>query len=311
VKPGERVLLIKSIIPALLDQFDDAPLILTQFGVYIDDESWDDTPASRRRFLSEVVPRADDETLAGLRDFLIGGDQAPAQLGDDELWNGQPVHVFLSHKTEDAEWVSSVRVALASYGISGFVAHRDISPSEHWREVIKRGLKSCHVLVAVLHPNFHSNSWCDQEVGWAVGRGIPIVTVRRDVNFDRGRDGFLDEVQDIILDPKHGTGEYYLAQQIFRIAIRALPPELARRSIAEALVASSSFANTRALWPAIERQDKWEKESLDRLKYAVTTNRQVYEANVDGTLVPELIATVAEKYDPTPKPASYDDEMPF
>ncbi|SEI17122.1 MULTISPECIES: toll/interleukin-1 receptor domain-containing protein [unclassified Leifsonia] len=302
MKAGERIPLIKAAADALLAQFDDALLVLGQFGIDTEGWSWYDSDDSRRKFLLGTIQTATDTQLIDLHDFLIGSDQAPVSVSaDDDPWTELPIRVFLSHKWEDAEWVTALRSNLAKYGISAFVAHKDITPSKHWREVIKAGLRSCHMMVAVLHDDFHTSQWCDQEVGWALGRGIPIATVRRTLEFDRGEDGFLEEVQDIQLDPGKASGEMRAAQEIFRAAIRTVkPPELVRRAIAEALVTSPSFENSRNLFPAIQRQDQWEQESLDRLKYAVQTNRQVYEARVTDQPLPALIQDIVDQYEPKP-----------
>ncbi|WP_344004926.1 toll/interleukin-1 receptor domain-containing protein [Microbacterium paludicola] len=313
MKPGERIPLIKASIDALLPRMDDdATLVLNQFGAQLDGSYGRDTD-SRRSFLTWAVQELSDETLLGLHDYLVGDEQAPVSVSaDDDPWTDLPIRVFLSHKWEDAEWVSSLRSVLAKYGITAFVAHKDITPSKQWREVIKAGLRSCHMMVAVLHDDFHKSQWCDQEVGWALGRGIPIATLRRSLEFERGTDGFLEEVQDIQLDPSRGTGEWRAAQEIFRAAIRSVkPPELVRRALAEALVASPSWENTRNLWSAIARQDQWEQASLDRIKFAVQTNRQVYDAMVGERQLTALVDELVQQYEPKPIDWSTGDETPF
>jgi hypothetical protein len=312
MKPGERIPLIKVAVEALLPRMDDdAPLVLRQFGSETEG-SYSRDEGSRRNYLMWHIQELPDETLKDLHDYLVGGEQSPVSAAtDDDPWGNLPMRVFLSHKWEDAEWASSLRDTLAKFGITAFVAHKDITPSRHWREVIKAGLRSCHMMVAILHVDFHKSQWCDQEVGWALGRGIPIATLRRTPEFERGSDGFLEEVQDIRLDPSKGTGEWRAAQEIFRAAIRSVKqPELVRRSLAEALVASPSFENSRNLWPALQRQDQWEQASLDRLKYAVQTNRQVYDAVVAERSLPDLISELVEQREP--KPMSWaSDDSPF
>ena len=312
MKPGERIPLITASADALLPRLDDdAAIVLHQFGADLGG-SYTSEPSTRKAWLRWTIGELDDESLHALHDFLVGRDQAPVSVSvDDDPWGDQPLRVFLSHKWEDAEWVASLRDVLAKYGTTAFVAHKDITPSRQWREVIKAGLRSCHMLVAVLHEDFHKSQWCDQEVGWALGRGIPVATIRRTLDFERGIDGFMEEVQDIQLDPSKGTGEWRAAQEVFRAAVRSVkPPELVRRALAEAMVTSPNFENSRNLWPRIQRQEQWEQESLDRLKFAVQTNRQVYEANVAERRLPELIAELVEQFEPQPTTWNSDD-TPF
>ena len=35
-----------------------------------------------------------------------------------------------------------------------------------------------HALAALLTPDFHESRWTDQEIGWALGRGVLVVPVR-------------------------------------------------------------------------------------------------------------------------------------
>jgi hypothetical protein len=312
MKPGERISLIKGAVEALLPRMGhDADLVLHQFGAEYD-QSYGRDVESRRRYLTWSVQELENSELTALHDYVVGGEQAPVSVAaDDNPWGDQPIRVFLSHKSEDTEWVSSLRDKLTNYGITAFMSHQDINPSKHWREVIKAGLRACHMMAPTLHDDFHKSQWCDQEVGWALGRGVPIATLRRSLEFDRGLDGFLAEFQDIQLDPSKGNGEWRAAQEIFRAAIRSVkPPELVRRALAEALITSPTFKNSQNLWPAIKRQDQWEQASLDRIKYAVQTNRQVYDAKIGEETLASLVSALVEQHEPKPFPWAADDS-PF
>ena len=67
---------------------------------------------------------------------------------------------------------------LRQIGIDGFVAHVSIEPDAEWQEEIEHALLSCDVLVGLLHPGFSASYWTQQEVGWALGRGIPVQMIR-------------------------------------------------------------------------------------------------------------------------------------
>ena len=54
------------------------------------------------------------------------------------------------------------------------------------------------------------------------------------------------------------------------------------KSLVEAFVNSWSYDTTRFLWVMIANVDTFESAQLRRLEYAVETNNQVYDANVDG-----------------------------
>ena len=49
--------------------------------------------------------------------------------------------------------------------------------------------------------------------------------------------------------------------------------------------------------------ENWQPEQLRRLEYAVATNRQVYEANLDGQPIPDLVKALIERFEPPAPPA--------
>lgn len=73
---------------------------------------------------------------------------------------------------------SIVKNELSKYGISCFVAHEDIEPTKAWQDEIKNALFSMDMLVALMDDTFHESNWTDQEIGIAIGRGIPIISIK-------------------------------------------------------------------------------------------------------------------------------------
>lgn len=123
-----------------------------------------------------------------------------------------PFHfkLFLSHLSSFKKTASLLQSALKAYGISGFVAHVDIEPTKEWLEEIEAGLSSMDALAAILMPGFKESSWTDQEVGFAVGRGVLIIPIIR------GLDpyGFISKYQGL-----HAEGKLVadVADNIFKI----------------------------------------------------------------------------------------------
>lgn len=299
--------IIREIAEALLTRdWAVAQLTLDQFGF----ETWEPTYDfdSLGYFVNQVKKEPDD-MLVPLHDYLLGDDAAPT--ASDGPWNGQlPVNVFLSHIHEHRVFAGRLKSLLAHRGIDAFVAHDDIQPSQQWREVIKAALSTCHVFVAILHSGFHQSQWCDQEVGWALGRGVPVLAVRP-VGIER-RDGFLEEHQDLLLTPD--PDEPWVANQILETIVRdPRTNTLGVRALVEALVNSGSFNSTRYFFGLLHSEDAIEPEQLRRLEYAVQTNRQVYEAvfGQPPRPLPELVAELVKRHDPPPTPPPYYDGEPF
>lgn len=154
-------------------------------------------------------------------------------------------------------------------------------------------------MVAILHPEFHDSQWCDQEVGWVMGRGIPIMPVRLGPAPHR-RDGFLEEYQDCVVDLDKQAPKHWLSHRIFQAVLR--DPKTHRigvKALAEAFVNSSSFAQTDLLWELIEAEARWETEQLRRLEYAVETNSQIYNCRTAASRYPNWSRILSpERVDP-------------
>lgn len=316
VKIGERIRLLKETAHLLAQQSEtDLQLILRQHGLRTYDP-WE----YNEDFVSyaiNILEGGSDDTLVGIHEYVAGEAAALTRepTAGDPWTTGLAARVFISHVHHDKVLAGDTkRVLAARYGIEAFVAHDDITPSKAWREQIKRALETCHYFVAILkYPEYHESQWCDQEVGWALARGIPILPVRPK-GFDRSaaRDGWLEEHQDISLDNNAAgwTPEHFIASHTFMGIVRT--PRLrdvAIKAMVEAFVSSASYETTRKLWALIENQPQIESDQLRRLEYAVQTNNQVYDAirAPDGTPIPELVKQLVEKFEPPPDP----DEPPF
>ena len=105
------------------------------------------------------------------------GHSGPA----DEPWEGERFRLFLTHVSAQKQAAHDLKAGLDYFGVEAFVAHDDIDPAKEWQIVIEKGLKTCDALIGLLHRGFRKSRWCDQEVGFALGRGIPVVPVSFDV----------------------------------------------------------------------------------------------------------------------------------
>lgn len=121
----------------------------------------------------------------------VAPESAKRVWGDDGYFR-----VFLSHKTEVKKQAAELKEALYVIGVSAFVAHEDIHPTRAWQDEIENALHTMDAFVAVMTPGFHDSNWTDQEVGFALARGVPVIALRM------GRDpyGFLGKFQALSCD---------------------------------------------------------------------------------------------------------------
>lgn len=123
----------------------------------------------------EVVEDHDWRKASGL---LLDGQRDVAPEAAKRIWGDDGYRVFLSHKSEVKKETAALKDGLRLFGISCFVAHEDIHPTKEWQDEIENALASMDGFVALMTEGFHDSNWTDQEVGYAVAKGVPIIAVR-------------------------------------------------------------------------------------------------------------------------------------
>lgn len=121
---------------------------------------------------------ADDKDWRKESGLLMIGKRVVATDAENRVWGNEGYRVFLSHKNEVKKETAKLKEILKPFGISGFVAHEDIYPTQEWQDEIENALFSMDAFVALLTEGFHDSVWTDQEVGVAFGRGVPIISVK-------------------------------------------------------------------------------------------------------------------------------------
>ena len=202
-------------------------------------------------------------------EMALGQRMAPSDIDVRRLWRDGYFRLFLSHVSQHKVQVSNLKSELLDRGISAFVAHEDIEPSLEWQNEISLALRSMNALVALITPDFHASSWTDQEVGWALGRGVPVIPLRL------GADpyGFVGKIQAMrgsLDDPAS------LAANITQTLLRGNQTRgHMRRAVVEAFEQSQSFVAAKTLKNIVVTIDDFTDEEKERLRNTCTSNIQV------------------------------------
>ena len=142
------------------------------------------------------------EFLSNVRNEIIYGmyiDQFPEDA--ENFLDKKPTYqlstnklvLFFSHSHKDLDLIISTKNILEKTDwIECFVAHTDIKLSKEWEQEIKKYLDCCDCLIAFLSKNFKSSDYCDQEIGIAINRQIPICQFTLD---DTESYGFIKHLQ--------------------------------------------------------------------------------------------------------------------
>ena len=209
-----------------------------------------------------ITPIESTETALGQR-------MAPSDTDVRRLWRDGYLRLFISHVSQHRVQVSALKNVLHSRGVSAFVAHEDIEPSLEWQNEIALALRSMHALTALITSDFHASYWTDQEVGWALGRGIVVLPVRLGAN----PYGFMGKVQAIpgSLDEPSAFADS-LVQALLR---NSQTHGQMRRALVEAFENADSFLGSKRLRDIVVKIDDFTNEEKDRLRVACTENSQV------------------------------------
>jgi hypothetical protein len=210
----------------------------------------------------------------------IPGDESKAT---PIFWAPGHFRLFVTHVSAMKMVAHSVKVALASYQIAGFVAHDDIEPTKEWQAEIESALRTMDALTAIITPEFVTSVWCDQEVGIAVGRGKLVVPLRD------GADphGFLGKYQAITIEK--GAIASDIARRIFDVLVKH---DQAYARMADALIErlarSSSWEMAKKTMTLLEQVPKLNRDQVARLVRTIDENSQVK----DAFGVPERIKSI-------------------
>jgi nucleoside 2-deoxyribosyltransferase len=283
LSPSQRIVLIKEISARL--STEDWPLIdvtLKQFSLPWSDE-WQGT---KETYVIHMIGEASDQALIDLAQHVgFQFEEVATPRIEPPFWRKGMLRLFVTHLAVHRDFAAELQTVLLDFGISCFVAHNDIEPTQEWQTQIETALATCDVLVALLHPDFHTSNWTDQEIGFAMGRGVPAFAVRL------GQDPYvIGRFQAFNGSNKSAS---VLARELFD-AVRK--NKQTQRRMSEVLVAlfeeSYSFAEAKARIGYLEDLTLWEPSFSTRVNSAVKSNSQVSGSWV----VPERVAALVKKW---------------
>ena len=156
-------------------------------------------------------------------------------------WRDGQVRLFISHKDDQKEGAKELAEALEGYGVSSFVAHDTIKPLKEWRHEIIKGLETMEIMLIYLTDGLEASYWCQQEVGYALGKATPIISLKLE---KKDPPGFISHVQAArgsLADPAAS------APKIYDLIAEALhSPERLQDGLVSAFVRSENYDQARA-----------------------------------------------------------------
>jgi len=227
---------------------------------------------------------SEDENWREKSGFIL---PAKKHISDDALariWKPAYVRVFITHKAENKHKAGELKDELERYGISCFVAHKDIEPTKEWIQEIENALFSMDLLIALMSEAFHDSNWTDQEVGVAVGRYIPVIPVKI------GKDpyGFIGKYQAL---PGAWSDINKMTSDIFGIIVEhSATKEKMKRAAINAFKDSPSYADSKFfVTNVLPRFKKMDESHVEKILSAFNENCQIRECFSAKNRLPNLL----------------------
>lgn len=266
---SQRIKTIQTIAAFLQkDDWSDIDLVLGQFS-FPTHYQWS---GDKKDYVVKMISDSKDSDLIELAQHFgmsFDDESIPEPSLNAPYWEEGKLKVFLSHISAEKKQAAEIQEALKPFGMSAFVAHNDIQPTTEWQSEIEIALSTCDLLVALIHPKFFESKWCDQEIGYALGRGVPIFTV----GYNAVAHGFVSRFQGFNGTNKHA---HQIAKELFEAAIvhKKLQKRMASILI-DLFVNSGSFASAKARIFYLEQLTVWDATFSNRIKKASVENSQI------------------------------------
>ena len=202
------------------------------------------------------------------------------------IWERDGFRLFITHRAQDKSGAAELKAKLSPYGVCGFVAHQDIAPNQIWQSEIERALVSMHALAALITPGFDTSVWSQQEIGFALGRGVPVIPVR--VGSDPH--GFIARIQALSADLSNPTTMgSALVDTLLKDSRTAA---MMRERLVREFESAKTWETARLLRPKIVLITEFSDAQLSRIEKALTENEKV--ATAYG--VPEAIKQLLTRH---------------
>jgi TIR domain-containing protein len=211
-------------------------------------------------FLEMEIPHDHDwRKESGL---LRDGKRLVMEDAQRRIWGADGFRLFLSHKSEVKKETAVLKEKLQTFGVSCFLAHEDIHPTHEWQDEIENALASMDGFAALLTQGFHDSAWTDQEVGYALARGVPMIAVR----LEKDPYGFIGKFQGL------ATTWDACAEQLVRLLLKH---ERMLNAYVQALRRCTNFENGNTLAKVLPGIERLSPQQIDDLVASYNESTQL------------------------------------
>ncbi len=110
--------------------------------------------------------------------------------------DSSPAKAFISYETNDVNYANKISAFLKEFNIEAFVAYKDAREAEEFQEEILTALNKMDFFISIHTEQFSKSVWCQQEIGFAVAKGVKIIPIK----LRTPPDGFIGKIHAIARD---------------------------------------------------------------------------------------------------------------
>ncbi len=236
----------------------------------------DDLKKLSTNFETEYVNRVwlelNDETDINFK--RASGFSAKSKLNPDTIgiWKPDHIRVFISHRDAHKSKAQELATKLEAFRISCFVAHKNIEADKEWRKEIIAGLETMEAMLVFLTDDFHDSPWTMQEVGYALGKGIPWLSLKLEKADPPGFINHKQALRGAIDKPTANISDIFK-----KICDLVGQPEKVQDALVSTFVGAGSFANAGDAFKSLEAAtNKLSPSNLEKIIKNYASNSQLH-----------------------------------
>ena len=225
-------------------------------------------------FFEDVFFACENENDQEYRQAVSLTDRPQVDPETLDIWKSGRVRLFISHRDKHKKEARELADALEAYGVSSFVAHEAIGPMTVWQHEILKGLETMEIMLTFITDDFHKSVWTNQEIGFALARNIPILSLKLQ-NTDP--EGFVSGEQALKGNFERPSNS---APEIYKLIEKKLNDKKRLQSILiTAFIESPSWADTRVRFDRLNNVvESLSEEEVERIIDGFKKNNQLYQS---------------------------------
>ncbi len=226
--------------------------------------------AAQREYVNDVHFEYLDESDDEIARASSLSTPFTSQDAKDRIWKSDSIKLFISHRDTHKADAHSLAEHLTEFGVSSFVAHDSIEPDEEWQGEIEKALQSMDVLLAFITDDLFDSAWTNQEIGFALGRSIPIVSIKVST---KDPVGFINKRQAI--NGKSDSQQENAKKIWATIEKRLSGKPIFNKAIIQRFINSNSFKEAKERFFSVAKLGSLTEDQIASLVDAFNTNDQI------------------------------------